>query len=93
MRDVCLWVRAMCRVHIRGELPELLSELITKVASNDGTGEEKKRRSPWIASALAGQFVTASNPPPAAPIRSVRMCVKVCAYLSAGWQKRFGLLA
>lgn len=52
-------------------------------------GGGKKRSSPWIASALAGQFVTASKPPPAAPIRCARarVCVKVCAYLSAGWKK------
>lgn len=72
-----------------GELPELLSELITKVASNDRTAEEKKKgSSPWIASALAGQFVTASNPPPAAPIRSARtrVCEGVCIFV--GWMAK-----
>lgn len=41
MQDVCLRV-CTCWAHIRRELSELLSELITEVASNNRTGREKK---------------------------------------------------
>lgn len=59
-----------------GELPELLSELITKVASNNRTGAGGLSVD---SGSLAGQSVTASNPPPAAVIKSVCACACVCA--------------
>lgn len=55
----------------------LLSELIT--ASNNRTEEALDG-----CAQLAGQFVTASKPPPAMMKRYVCPCVS--AYLSAGWQ-------
>lgn len=78
---LCVWV---CWEHIRRERLKLLSELITKPASNNPT--EKALHG---YSQLAGQFVTASKLPPAAVIRGVcvRMHGPVCACLSAGWQK------
>lgn len=80
-----------------GELSELLSELITKVASNNRTGKGGGGLSVDSGS-LAGQSVTASNPPPAAVIKSVCACVCVCVRACVHFcqlvvNKRFGLLA
>lgn len=58
------------RVHIRAELLELLSELITKTASNNGAEELSMDSLSRLDSLSQLQ-----NPPPTAVIRCVPVCV------------------